>query len=48
MTNVDLHVKEQAIIRQAMETLPATVIRSDNLDWWSQIPAFVNDEPCIH
>jgi hypothetical protein len=24
--------------------LPARVIRSDSLDWWSQIPSFVNDE----
>jgi dolichol-phosphate mannosyltransferase len=38
----DLHGKEQAIIRQAMEMLPARRIRSDNMDWWSQIPAYVN------
>jgi glycosyltransferase involved in cell wall biosynthesis len=42
--NEDLHVKEQAIIRQAMDILPARVIRSDSLDWWSMIPSFVNDE----
>jgi dolichol-phosphate mannosyltransferase len=42
--DVDLHVKEQAIIRQAMGKLPATVIRSHNLAWWSQIPTFVNNE----
>ena len=42
--DVDLHVKEQAIIRQAMGKLPATVIRSHNLAWWSQIPSFVNNE----
>ncbi len=39
----DLHGKEQAIIRQAMEMLPARRIRSDNMDWWSQIPAYLND-----
>jgi dolichol-phosphate mannosyltransferase len=42
--DVDLHVREQSIIRQAMDKLPARVIRSNSLDWWSQIPAFVNDE----
>jgi hypothetical protein len=41
---LDLHDVEQAIIRQAMEKLPARVIRSDSLDWWSQIPTFVNDD----
>jgi hypothetical protein len=41
---VDLHGKEQSIIRQAMDKLPAKVIRSNSLDWWSQIPAFVDDE----
>ena len=42
--DLDLHVVEQAIIRRAMEKLPARVIRSDSLDWWSQIPTFVNNE----
>jgi hypothetical protein len=27
-----------------MDMLPARVICSDNLDWWSKIPTFVNDE----
>jgi|WetSurMetagenome_2_1015567.scaffolds.fasta_scaffold21264_3 dolichol-phosphate mannosyltransferase len=40
----DLHEKEQAIIQEALGRLPATVIRSSNLDWWSQIPSFVNNE----
>ena len=40
----DLHEKEQAIIRQALGVLPATVIRSDTMNWWSQIPAFVDNE----
>ena len=42
--DLDLHVVEQAIIRRAMDMLPARVICSDNLDWWSKIPTFVNDE----
>jgi hypothetical protein len=41
---VDLHEKEQAIIRQALGELPATVIRSSTMNWWAQIPAFVNNE----
>jgi putative flippase GtrA len=42
--SVDLREKEQAIIRQALGQLPATVIRSSTFDWWSRIPAFVNNE----
>lgn len=41
---VDLREKEHAIIRQALGNLPATVMRSSTLDWWSQIPAFVDSE----
>ncbi len=41
---VDLREKEQAIIRQALETLPATVVRSNTYDWWSRIPTFVDNE----
>jgi dolichol-phosphate mannosyltransferase len=40
----DLHIREQAIIRQAMDMLPARMIRSDNFDWWSKIPTYVNDD----
>jgi len=40
----DLHEKEQEIIQEALGKLPATVIRSNHLDWWSQIPAFVDNE----
>ncbi len=42
--DVDLREREHAIIRQALGQLPATVIRSDNFDWWARIPAFVNNE----
>jgi dolichol-phosphate mannosyltransferase len=41
---IDLREKEHAIIRQALGNLPATVMRSNNLNWWSQIPAFVDSE----
>lgn len=41
---VDLRVAEQAIIRQAMGQLPATLIRSANMDWWCRIPAFVDEQ----
>ena len=39
----DLREKEHAIIRQALGNLPATTIRSSNLDWWRLIPGFVNE-----
>jgi hypothetical protein len=40
---VDLREIEHAIIRQALGEIPATAIRSSNLDWWHQIPTFVNE-----
>jgi dolichol-phosphate mannosyltransferase len=40
----DLREKEEAIIRQAVGKLPATVIRSNTFDWWSRIPTFSNNE----
>jgi hypothetical protein len=40
---VDLREKEQAIICQALGGLPSTLIRSSNLEWWCQIPTFVNE-----
>lgn len=45
---VDLREKEHAIIRQALGELPATVIRSSTMDWWSQIPTFVNNDQVSH
>jgi hypothetical protein len=41
---VDLRAKEHEIIRQALGQLPATVVRSNSMNWWSQIPAFLNNE----
>ena len=43
-SGMDLREKEHEIIRKALGTLPATVIRSNTYDWWSRIPTFVNDE----
>jgi len=47
----DLREKEHDIIRKAFGSLPTTLIRSDNMDWWCKIPPFVdenvaNDCPC--
>ncbi len=41
---VDLRLKEQEIIRNALGGLSATLIRSASLDWWCQIPPFVSVE----
>ena len=41
---VDLREKEHAIIRQALGELPATVIRSSTMNWWAQIPSYVNNK----
>ncbi|HEY3310554.1 MAG TPA: hypothetical protein VGK00_02835 [Anaerolineales bacterium] len=40
----DLRAMEHTIIRSALQNLPATVIRSTNLNWWSQIPLFVGEK----
>jgi dolichol-phosphate mannosyltransferase len=45
---VDLRKKEHEIIRQALGELPATIIRSSTMDWWSQIPTFVNNDQVSH
>jgi glycosyltransferase involved in cell wall biosynthesis len=41
---VDLREKEHAIIRQALGHLPATRVRSKNLDWWCRIPTYVDQQ----
>lgn len=41
---VDLREKEHAIISRALGNLPTTLIRSSTMDWWRQIPAFVNEK----
>lgn len=41
---VDLREKEHEIIRAALGLLPATVMRSNNMHWWAQIPSYVNNE----
>ncbi len=45
---VDLREVERGIIVNAMNQLPATLIRSSSLDWWRRIPAFVSDEVAAH
>ncbi len=41
---VDLRKREQSIIRQAFGGLPATMIRSKNLNWWCLIPTFIDEQ----
>jgi hypothetical protein len=45
---VDLRPVEKSIIRSAMHNIPATLIRSNSLEWWRRIPAFVGDEVAAH
>jgi dolichol-phosphate mannosyltransferase len=40
----DLREQEQAIIRQAVNGLPAVRIGSKNLEWWCRIPSYVDDK----
>ncbi len=40
---VDLRSIEQGIIRQAFGGLPATVVKSKNLNWWCLIPNFIDE-----
>ena len=41
---VDLRNIEERIIRQALGGLLATLIRSRSLDWWCQIPTYVDEK----
>lgn len=45
---VDLRPVEQSIIRSAMHNIPAMLIRSNSLEWWRRIPAFVGDDVAVH
>lgn len=45
---VDLRPVERSIIRSAMHNIPAMLIRSNSLEWWRRIPAFVGDEVAVH
>jgi dolichol-phosphate mannosyltransferase len=38
----DLRTFERAIIAEALQNLPAMLIRSSNAEWWRRIPAFVD------
>jgi dolichol-phosphate mannosyltransferase len=40
----DLRKNEQKIIRSAFGGLPATMVRSNKLDWWCLIPTFIDDK----
>ncbi|HEX9013145.1 MAG TPA: hypothetical protein VF813_06505 [Anaerolineaceae bacterium] len=43
----DLRPVEQGIIRQALEGVPANLIRSNSLEWWRRIPTFVGEDVAI-
>ena len=45
--DVDLRPIEHGVISQAMEGLPANLIRSNNLEWWRRIPAFVGEDLAV-
>jgi dolichol-phosphate mannosyltransferase len=38
----DLKAAERAIIEAALSGIPATVLRSETMDWWERMPAVVN------
>jgi dolichol-phosphate mannosyltransferase len=40
----DLRQIEQGIIRNAFGGLPATMVRSNKLDWWCLIPTFIDEK----
>jgi glycosyltransferase involved in cell wall biosynthesis len=39
----DLGDVERAIVASALSGVPATVVRSESMDWWRRLPAIVND-----
>ena len=39
----DLRARERSIVTQAFQNLPATLLRSETLDWARRIPRFIND-----
>jgi hypothetical protein len=43
----DLRTIEHSVIHQAFEGLPANLIRSNNLEWWRRIPAFVGEDLAV-
>ena len=38
----DLRAEERAIVASALDQLPATLLRSSKMDWWTRLPAVVN------
>lgn len=43
----DLRALEREIITEALQNLPATLIRSSNAEWWRRIPAFVDERVAV-
>lgn len=43
----DLRLKERAIVAEALQNLPAMLIRSSNAEWWRRIPAFVDERVAV-
>jgi hypothetical protein len=44
----DLRASERQMISAALERCPTTVLSREDLEWWRQIPAFVDDEIAVH
>jgi hypothetical protein len=44
----DLRPVEHSIIRSALEGLPVNLIRSNTLEWWLRIPAFVGEDVAVY
>jgi hypothetical protein len=40
---MDLADSERAIVAHALSGLPATLLRSDSMDWWSRLPGVVSN-----
>lgn len=47
VNGTDLRPIEHSIIQQAMQNMPATLIRSNSLEWWLRIPAFVGEDVAV-
>lgn len=43
----DLRLQERAIVAEALQNLPAMLIRSSNAEWWRRIPAFVDERVAV-
>jgi len=43
----DLRLRERAIVAEALQNMPAMLIRSSNAEWWRRIPAFVDERVAV-